>query len=676
MSRSITTRRLTRRQLLGIAASAALGGAALTYGLEERRLAAPLAGASGLADPLPSAVPVPEAPLLVLTNPAADPDFGAYLIEILRTEGLAMLQSAPLEQAGAVELAGFSVVVLAPGPVRDDQVALLRAYVARGGALVGIRPDAKLAGLFGVRPLGAAAPGDYLHVLAGPAELDGLDETILQLHGPYDRLALDGARVVARSGNGDPLVTLHRFGEGMTALWAFDLARCVALIRQGNPAAAGQERDDLEGLRATDLFVDWIDLDHIGVPQADEHQRLLVRIIEELAAAGPPLPRLWYFPGGAPALIVATGDAHGSRVSHIEQLLGPVERRGGTVSVYYTPPRTGTLRRLARKARWSVEEIPVLSGLFKDDDPIPSPAILAKWRERGHEFGMHPYVEDGLETGYNLYWSEFIKYGYGPLPPTVRTHRILWYGWVDNALVQARYGVRMNLDHYHAGGVVRRADGAWVAGYLSGTGLPMRFVDERGALLSVYQQPTHLVDEHLMSVFDTGHEAGFDGATAAKVTIAQIGESARRYPAALGLQCHVDPFLFGGEKAANVGHWLNESLDYAVAQGMPVLSAERWLAFTEARTAAHAERVTWDATTRQLAFQLSFPANPGGAPAVLLPLRHGAATLREIRVNGNASRQAERRLAGRRYALVTVPAGRSRIEADYGALGGAGSRLI
>lgn len=680
MTRSLATRRLSRRQLLGAAtaavASATLGGAALTYGLEERPLAAPLAGATGMAPPLSSAVPVPEAPLLVLTNPAADPDFGAYLIEILRTEGLATLQSAPLEQVGAAELAGFSVVVLAPGPVRHDQVALLRDYVARGGALVGIRPDAKLAGLFGVRLLGAAAPGDYLHILASLAELDGLDETILQLHGPYDRLALDGARIVAHSSAGDPLVTLHRFGKGMTALWAFDLARCVALIRQGNPAAAGQERDDLEGLRATDLFVDWIDLDRISIPQADEHQRLLARMIEELAAAGPPLPRLWYFPGGAPALIVATGDAHGSRVSHIEQLIHPVEQRGGTVSVYYTPPRTSTLRRLVRKARWSVEEIPVLSGLFKDDDPIPSPAILAKWRERGHEFGMHPYVEDGLETGYNLYWSEFIKYGYGPLSPTVRTHRILWYGWVDNASVQARYGVRMNLDHYHAGSVVRRADGTWAAGYLSGAGLPMRFVDERGALLSVYQQPTHLVDEHLMSVFDTGHEAGFDGATAATVTIAQIAECVRRYPAALGLQCHVDPFLFGGEKAANVGHWLNESLDYAVAHGMPVLSAERWLAFTEARTAARVLRLTWEANTGQLAFELGFPANPGGTAAVLLPLRHGRATLREVRVNGRASRQIERRLAGRRYALVTAPSGRSQIEADYGALGGAGSRLM
>lgn len=668
MTQPPAARRLTRRQLLGVAAasSAALAGAAITYGVEDQALDAPVASATGLAPAPPAATPEPQVPLLLATNPAAAPDFSQYLAEVLRAEGVVALRSAPIGRIGAAELAGFSALILAPGPLSADQATMLRDYVARGGALLAIRPDPRLAGLLGVRPLGATAPGDYLQVAAGVPEVAGLEETLLQVHGPYDRLALDGARAAARSGRGDPLVVLHRHGRGATALWAFDLAHCVALIRQGNPEAVGQNRDDIEGLRAADLFVGWIDLDRIGVPQADEHQRLLVRVLEELMLAGPPLPRLWYFPGGAPALIVATGDAHGSRVSHIEQVLGPIERHSGTASIYYTPPHADTPRRLARRARWSVEELPVLGGLLRDDDPIPSPARLAAWRERGHEFGMHPYVEEGLEAGYNRYWSEFVRYGYGPLPPTVRTHRILWHGWVDNAVVQARYGLRMNLDHYHAGGVVRRADGSWAAGYLSGTGLPMRFVSEEGALLSVYQQPTHLVDEHLMNVFDTGHDAGLDGVAAAALTSGQIAECVRRYPAALGLQCHVDPFLFGGEKARQVGHWLNASLDYAAAHGLPVLSAERWLAFTEARAAAGVGWLDWDAAARRLSFELSLPASAGGEVALLLPLRHGGAALREVRVDGTPARRAERGLAGRDYAVVAAAAGRWAIEAEYG----------
>lgn len=667
MTKVPPARRLTRRQLLGAAtaSSLALAGAAITYGLEDHEVGAPSPEATGLAPALPANAPAPEAPLLLITNAGAEPDFSPYLAELLRTEGLVTLRIAPIELVGAAELARFHTAILAPGPLQADQAALLRDYVGQGGGLVGIRPDPKLADLFGVRALGASASGDYLRVVAGAAEQAGAP-MLLQVHGPYDRLALDGARAIAQSGAGDPLVTRHRFGQGATALWAFDIARCVALIRQGNPEAAGQDRDDIEGIRAADLFIDWVDLEQIGVPQADEHQRLLVRLIEEVAEQGPPLPRLWYFPGGAPALIVATGDAHGTRVSHIEQVLGPVERRGGTASIYYTPPQAGTARRLARKAGWAAESVPVLGELLRDEDPLPTPRQLAAWRERGHEFGMHPYVEEGLESGYNRYWSEFIKYGYGPLPPTVRTHRILWHGWVDNALVQARYGLRMNLDHYHAGGAVRKADGTWTAGYLSGTGLPMRFVSAQGQLLSVYQQPTQLVDEHLMKVFDTGHEVGLDGAAAAAVTIGQIAECVRRYPAALGLQCHVDPFLLGGDKATNVGRWLEESLDYAVAQRVPVLSAERWLAFTEARAAASAQGLSWDAALRRLAFELMVPPGAGAEAALLLPVRHGDGQLREVRVGGVAAPRAAQALAGKQYVVVVVGVGRQLIEADYG----------
>lgn len=666
MTKPLAARRLTRRQLLGVAASgAALAGAAL-YGAELRELGAPHPAADGLAPAPPDEAPAPEVPLLLIGNPAARPDFSPYLAEILRAEGLVALRGAPIGRVGAEALGGFRAAILAPGPLSDDQRAMLMRYVAGGGALVGIAPDPGLDALFGVRHLGARAQGDYLRRAPdAPAGL-GDDPGPLQVHGQYERLALAGARAIAESAGGDPLVTLHAYGRGLAALWAFDLARCIALLRQGNPSWADQERDGMEGVRASDLFVGWVDPARIGVPQADEHQRLLAAVVEELAADGPPLPRLWYFPDAAPALLVATGDAHGSRVSHIERLLGAVERHGGSATIYYTPPAAGAAGRLMRKARWAAGALPAVGGLLQSDDPLPGPAHVAAWRARGHEFGMHPYVEAGLEAGYSAYWNEFLKYGYGPLPPTVRTHRILWHGWVENARVQARYGLRMNLDHYHSGDAVRGPDGAWAYGYLSGTGLPMRFVAEDGALLSVYQQPTHLVDEHLMRVFDTGHEVGLDGAGAAAVTIEQIAASVRRFPAALGLQCHVDPFLLGGEKAANVGRWLDETLAYAAAQGLPVLSAERWLAFTEARAVARAERLSWDAERRAMELWIDLPAGAPGAVALLLPLEWGGAALRELRLDGGPAPWRALRLAGRDYGAAVVPAGRRLVGARYG----------
>lgn len=640
-------------------------GTATAVGVEARREPAPLAEGVELASGRPMAAPKPGTPLLLLANPQARPDFSLYLAEILRTEGLVGFQRATVGEVGASDLAHFSVVVLGSGPLTEQQIGFLQAYVVNGGALVGVRPAPVLATLFGVRYLGADAQGDYLHVSQGVPEVDSFDTGPLQFHGRYDQLECVGASLIASTAVGTPLVTLHHFGRGMTALWAFDLAQSIALTRQGNPTLADQDRDSIPGVRASDLFVGWIDPERIGIPQADEHQRLFVRIIERLAENSTPLPRLWYFPNNASAVLVTTGDAHGSRVSHIEQVLGIVERHGGTASIYYTPPHVSVVRRLAQKARWTVEQIPGIGGLVQTHDPSPTPVHVAAWRTRGHEFGMHPYVETSLEAGYNEYWNEFIKYGYGPLPPTVRTHRVLWHGWVDNALVQARYGLRMNLDYYHSGSTVRKPDGTWMDGYLNGTGLPMRFVTTDGALLSVYQQPTHLVDEHLIRVFDTGYEVGLSGAAAAVVSINQIAASVLRFPAALGLQCHVDPFLIGGTKAENVSRWLTDVLSYANAQGVPILSAERWLAFTETRAAARVFDLRWDAGRRSLSFALELPSTGAGGMTLLLPVRHSRALVRGAQVNGMTATRGERTIAGMRYIAVAVAAGYQQIEVNY-----------
>ncbi|RRR70136.1 MAG: hypothetical protein EI684_13790 [Candidatus Viridilinea halotolerans] len=656
---------LSRREFLFTAAHTTLAGLLLAYGMAGQQLAAPFAEVSGLA--LPEDGAGAQAQVLILNNPAAQPNFSAYLGEILRTEGFLSLRRLPLAALDGQALARVQVVLLGAGRLHTSALTLLREFVAGGGVLVGFQADAQLDDLFGIHHVGTTLPGDYLRVLANHPALAGFASTPLQVHGPCSRFDLNGATPLATNLAGAPLVAWQRFDAGQTLYWGYDLARCVALLRQGNPDRAGQERDGMDGIRAADLFVDWIDLERIAVPQADQQQRMLAALLEDLVAAtGPPLPRLWYFPAGAPSVLVATGDAHGSRVSHIEQLVGAVEQQQGTVSIYYTPPPVDLLGRERRRSRWALSELPAVGSRLRGADPLPAPSQVAAWRARGHEFGMHPYVEAGLAVGYNAYWNDFLKHGYGPLPPTVRTHRILWHGWVENARIQAQYGLRMNLDHYHSGPVVRRADGTWVYGYLSGTGLPMRFVNEDGALMSVYQQPTHLVDEHLMPVFDTGFEVGLSGREATTVTLEQIAASVQHYPAALGLQCHVDPFSKGGEIAATVATWLAATLAFAASQGLPILSAERWLAFVEARVAIQCLRQTWDATGQRLTIELDVPTNPVGPPMLMLPLRHGIRELRQFTTATQPAGERRIRLAGRDYAAIALAAGRQNVTAVYG----------
>ena len=662
---------ITRRRFLQACACTAAAGAlgATGYVVANAPLPPPYPETEAFQSPV-TGKPSPGAPVLLVMNPKAQPSFGAYLDAILRAEGFVAFQTARLDDVDPTLLAQFPLVLLAAGPLTAATADLFRNYVLAGGRLIAFQPDQRLADLMGVRAVGGATTDGFLSVTDHPLA-QGIARKSLQVHTPIVQYEPVGADVVAwvsrRDGSASsyPAVTVTRAGKGMAALWAFDLPQNIALIRQGNPAAANQERDGMEGIRTVDLFVDWIDHDRIEIPQADEQQRLLANIVHALAGDAP-LPRLWYLPAGADAVLVATGDAHGILRSHIDAALELVDRYDGTLSIYYAPPPLSNRGRTLRRVRWWAAELPIVGAVFTDDSGYPTPEDVARWRDRGHGFGLHPYVEQGVGKGYNDYWNTFIKLGYGPAAPTVRTHRVLWSGWVETARVQAQYGLRMSCDHYHSGPLVRRAEGSWVHGYLTGSGLPMPFVDEQGNLLRVYQQHTHIVDEHLMAVFDTGYEMGVGADEAAAIACQQIDVAVRQYPSALGLQCHIDPFAFGGEKQTMVSAWFDRVLAHAAAHHVAIISAEQWLAFTEMRDRVEMRDLTWNDAEGMLTFEAEAGGTAQHHLLLLLPVEHRQRTLRQVVIDGVLMSAVRRQVGGVRYGAVTLTPGQHQVRAYYG----------
>ena len=118
-------------------------------------------------------------------------------------------------------------------------------------------------------------------------------------------------------------MTIRNVGPngGQAAAFAYDLAKSIIYTRQGNPAWSGQARSGIfPFVETSDLFLgnaagdpqpDWVDFSKIAIPQADEQQRLLANMLTEMEADQMPLPRLWYFPDGAKAIVIMTGDDHG-----------------------------------------------------------------------------------------------------------------------------------------------------------------------------------------------------------------------------------------------------------------------------------------------------------------------------------------------------------------------------
>jgi len=348
----------------------------------------------------------------------------------------------------------------------------------------------------------------------------------------------------------------------------------------------------------------------------------------------------------------------------IEKALTLVERFGGRMSIYHTPPLVHKLRRLLQRGRAVVATLPAVRSELENNLNYPAPAQVADWRRRGHEFTLHPYVEEGLEEGWQKYLKSFIGFGYGPISPTVRTHRILWDGWVETARFQASYGIRMNLDFYHYGTAFRKASGEWAYGFFNGSGLPMKFVDEQGRLLNIYQQVTQLVDEHLMKMPWGGGWAGL-GAEEAVQVAKDILQRAAEVGAAIAAQYHVDLFAFEGEFADKAERWMEGCLAAAVALGFPIWSAEAWCHFTEVRQGAKMSDWLVDIEGRRLAFSLESLEVPELTLALLLPRRWQASWLDKVWVDNLVLPYLETTLAGLEYSLVLVSSGRHRIIAQY-----------
>ncbi len=391
----------------------------------------------------------PGGPVLVVT--AGAPGFGTYYAEILRTEGLNAFAVADIAAVDAAMLAAYDVVLLAKMPLAADKAALLSSWVNAGGNLIAMAPDPQLAGLLGISPLGSTLSNGYLLVDTSTAPGNGIVGQTIQFHGTADLYtALPGTSRVAtlfssaNAPTASPAVTLRTAGNGKAAAFAYDLAESIVHTRQGNPAWAAQERDGFAPIRSDDKFYgnklgdvqpDWVDLDKVAIPQADEQQRLLANLILHMNGGKKPLPRFWYFPNGKKAVVIMTGDDHGNNgtFGRFEQFkaLSPA---GCSV------------------ANW--ECVRGTSYMFPST-PITD-AQVASFVADGFEVGIHintscgDFTRSTLQEFYDAQVPQFQAAfpSAGPLR-TQRHHCIAWSDWSSGAEAQLSKGMRLDTSYYY-----------------------------------------------------------------------------------------------------------------------------------------------------------------------------------------------------------------------------------
>ncbi len=620
-------------------------------GLGSTALAAPAASNNSLT-----------APILLVTNDVAPNKFGAFLGEILRAEGLNAFDQVDLNSLTDTQLAQYDLAILAETPLSGSQSNLLTSYVQNGGALLAMRPDGQIASLFGLDTNAGTLSDGYLQisntaVFNGPAPGLGLTPVTLQIHGQADQYTITGTAVSiaklysdAATGTDYPAVVAANSGSGQAVAFTYDLASNVAYTRQGNPANADLDVDNDYVVRTVDLFqtvgnptASWINRDKIPVPQADVQQRLFARLVQQLIGRHRPMPQFWYFPETAKTMLILTSDAHWNSMSDYNNLIGDTNAHQGHITVYLSDRLT----------------MPGTEGNITD---WPTEADLLDWQAQGDMAGIHPWRLDGttLTDGFDNVDSWFaITYTLATRSNTIRIHQLAWEGWTAAADIEAAHNLGIDFSYYHWGPWLQKPDSTWPHGYITGSGLPMKFVRADGTLTSVYQQLTEMADDQLFAGL-AGLE-GLTGAQAVALSQSLIDASLAGNYSALTDIHHVDNYSTNPELAI----WLTGDIDYARSQGVPVWNADRWLAFTQTRHDANFSNITWDSGAGKLSFDLAMMATADISPTTILPAEYSGKPLNSVTLDSGTYTFTLQTINSANVAFVTIPAGNHNVTATY-----------
>ena len=377
----------------------------------------------------------------------------------------------------------------------QDQANMFNDWVTNnGGNLVAMRPDKKLDGLLGLTDDSSTRSNQYMLVDTADAPGKGIVGQTIQFKGAADNYTTDGATSVATfysdasTATSNPAVTTRSVGgHGGTAVaFTYDLAKSVIGLHQGNQAWVGQERDGVTPIRSDDLFYgaksgdvqpDWVDLNKVGIPQADEQQRLLANILTEAARDQRPLPRFWYLPYNQKAAMVMAGDDHNE------------DNDVGTEKIFNNW--------LNESPTWcAVDKWGCVRG--SDYNYVGSALTDARALQYYNlGFGINDHPQNGCAnfTSYsnlNTVISDSLstwraKYVDIPDQKTDRFHCYVWSDWDSMAKVDYANGMRYDLNY-------TTYPSSWIgsrAAIVTGSGMNMRFTDTTGSMIDVYQGVTN-----------------------------------------------------------------------------------------------------------------------------------------------------------------------------------------
>lgn len=568
------------------------------------------------------------APILIIGDSQTEARLSGYISEILHVEGYNWfavhdLAASPLTPE---QLAGHAVVILSHVHASDETQNALLQYVDGGGGLIALQPPEQLASGLGLSPFSRDIADRYIAINKFCALNSGVDWPPLQFHGRAELYLWHGepAHVMAYFAASPDFITKHpaitvgKRGQGSWAVFAYDLAESTVLLHQGRREQASTgaypDYDGDRSFKPNDLFVGHLDPALCPLPQADLQQDVLVRILEWMAEVSAPLPRLWHFPEAAPAVAFINGDGDSMSLSDLMQTVATCDRY----------------------------QVPYTAYLKMDDHPKVEPAYESALRQQGHDFGQHAFAgaKPTLEQMRAQLRAEMeaFRTRYGHESVTYRGHSVIWVGWTEMAKYLRENEVRLDTNfaaaRYHHGG------------YVNGSGLPVKFMDEDGRLIDLYEQTTMSTDDGWTTdkIFATPMSMEECVALSKEQADAAIEQYHTVYhPYFHPLRTRSGP--------TSSQHWLEGVLGYCKERGFHFVNGVDWVNFNDARRLLHITAYDFQPATLTLRVTLEAEMDVR-ALSLILPHAFRGAPMHSAQINGERVSIQARSLEGRPQVLL------------------------
>lgn len=513
--------------------------------------------------------------------------------------GLCFCEVEPLADALGKLRVEDDLLIL-PAGVADEGVA---KFLRSGGRVVAIRPGAELRELAGLTCRESIEGFGWLRFVRRVCP--GARGESLWMQGGFDfydpGVCEDAAAYLFHDANPEeeaPGIVSARVGEGTLLVYAYDPARCVARLRQGDPALANFLPKGQLTPRAAFLQPHDPPASTFWRPTADLHAAGFCGIIRQLLEQSEqPVPMLWRFPQGVPSILIYTGDEDGAPQEENDAEMSVVESFGGSMNLYVIPDHTSITRE-----------------------------HIEAYTARGHTVSVHPNLVPAAsqspeeqvavaEAQVRLFQEKF-----GWPTRTLRNHSYMWPGYLDLPELWEKLGIGMDAN---VTSIMRGASRHFGPFARLNAALPMRYVREDGSLIDVFQQPTQLNDDLQTNPSSAkSHKYALDEYDA---LIERVFEEAVRLDhSPLCVNFHPGIFRKFAEPYARA------VMKRAAGLELPIWSLERWHDFWRARSA-------WKLTSRSwrdpiLEIVLQGPPCPG--LTVLVPEKTGERSLAQITCQG------------------------------------------